>query len=61
MAIEGGQNRAIAFDNWCLFVPADASDQFKQEVVAALGMDELAADGTLVGMHPCDVLKPAYG
>ena len=38
-----------------LFAPADASDHVEQKVVAALGVDELAADGSLVGMHPGDV------
>ena len=55
------QKKTISIDNWCLFVPASASDQCKQEVVAALGVDELAADGSLVGMHLGDVLKPACG
>ena len=42
----------------CLLTLADAVDHLEEEVVAALGVDELATDGTdgtLVGMHSGDV------
>ena len=51
----GASGRAIAFEIPHLFVPADASDHVEQEVLVVLGAVELAADGSLVGMHPGDV------
>ena len=53
--------RAIAFEIPCLLVLAGCrgssrgGSRLEEEVVAAPGVDELAADGTLVGMHPGDV------
>ena len=37
-------NRAIAFENACLFVVADVPDHVEEEVVAAHGVQELLVD-----------------
>ena len=47
--------RAIAFGIPRLLALADAPDHVEQEGVVALGAGELAADESLVGMHPGDV------
>ena len=50
-----GRPRPVCSGAWRAEI--DAAGAFEEEVVVALGSPKLAADGTLVGVHPHDVQR----